>query len=179
MRKFVTAVEKGDIFHAIRETNHIGGCSEEENQVDDNPAFAFHVAEEGEEVCMVSVASEPTMDVSISGIVMEELIDSGSVSNLMGEDDFQKLKGLGFKGDIQHCSKKLFAYGGKKVDVIGQFEAEISTGDAKVTTKFILVRHGRCILGNVTARELGVLHIGPPVAPRGISCNEFQGNITD
>ena len=94
---------------SARQTNHVGGCSEEEIQVDENPAFAFYVAEEGEEVCVVSVASEPTMDVSISGIVMEVLIDSGSVSNLMGEDDFQKLKGLGFKGDIEHCSKKLFA----------------------------------------------------------------------
>ena len=147
--------------------------------MDENPAFAFYVAEEAEEVYMVSVASEPTMDVSISGIVMEVLIDSGSVSNLMGEDDFQKLKGLGFKGDIEHCSKKLFAYGGKKVDVIGQFGAEISTGDTKVTTQFILVRQGRCILGNVTARELGVLHIEPPVAPRGTSCNEVQGDIAD
>ena len=68
---------------------------------------------------------------------------------------------------------------GKKVDVTGQFEAEIFTGDAKVTTKFILVRQGRCILGNVTARELGVLHIGPSVAPREVSasCNEVQGDI--
>ena len=89
------------------------------------------------------------------------------------------MTGLGFKGDIEHCSRKLFAYGGKKVDVISQFEAEISTGDAKVTTKFILVRQGRCILGNVIARELGVLHIGPPVAPRGTSCDEVQGDIDD
>ena len=164
---------------SARPTNHVGGCSEEEIQVDENPVFAFYVAEEGEEICMVSVASEPTMDVSISGIVMEVLIDSGSVSNLMGEDDFQKLKGLGFKGDIEHCSKKWFAYGGKKVDVIGQFGTEISTGDTKVTTKFILFRQGGCILGNVTVRELGVLHIGPPVAPRDTSCNEVQGDIVD
>ena len=105
-------LKTNDSRRSARQTNHVGGYSEEEIQVDDNPAFAFHVAEEGEEVRMVSVASEPTMDVSTSEIVMEVLIDSGSVSNLMGEDDFQKLKGLGFKGDIEHCSKKLFAYGG-------------------------------------------------------------------
>ena len=164
---------------SARQKNHVAGCSEEEIQVDDNPAFAFYVAEEGEEVCMVSVASDPTMDLSISGIVMEVLIDSGLVSNLTGEDYFQTLEGLGFKGDIEHCSKELFAYGGKKVDVIGQFGAEISTGDTKVTTTFILVRHGRCILGNVTAKELGVLHIGLPNALIGISCNEVQGDIAD
>lgn len=53
--------------------------------------------------------------------------------------------------------------------VIDQFEAEISTGNVKVATKFILVRHGRCIPGNVTVRELGVLYIGPNVAPGGTS----------
>ena len=63
--------------------------------------------------------------------------------------------------------------------MIGQFGAEISTGYANVTTKFILVRQGRCTLGNVTAGELGVLHIGPPVAPRNISRNEVQGDIAD
>ena len=35
------------------------------------------------------------MNVSIDGFVQEMLIDSGSVSNLMGEEDFFKLKGLG------------------------------------------------------------------------------------
>lgn len=63
--------------------------------------------------------------------------------------------------------------------VIDQFEAEISTGNVKVATKFILVRHGRCIPGNVTVRELGVLYIGPNVAPGGTSCNEVLGDIAD
>ena len=47
-----------------------------------------------EEVCMVSILSESMMNVSINGFVQEMLIDSGSVSNLMGEEDFFKLKGL-------------------------------------------------------------------------------------
>ena len=60
------------------------------------------------------------------------MIDSGSMSNLIGEEDFQKLTESGFNGKIEHCFKKLFAYGGKRVDVIGQFKSdvceEISTG---------------------------------------------------
>ena len=64
--------------------------------------------EEG--VCKVLTACRiPTMNVSIDGIVQEVLIDSGSVSNLMGKDDFQKLKNAGFKGNLKHCSRKLFA----------------------------------------------------------------------
>ena len=36
---------------------------------------------------------EVWMDVSINGIVTEVLIDSGLVNNLIGEEDFQKLRG--------------------------------------------------------------------------------------
>ena len=97
------------------------------------------------------------MNVSIDGFVQEVLIDSGSVSNLRGYGDFFKLKGLGLKGKIEHCSKNLFAYGGKPIDVIGQFRAVLCAGNVKVSTDFVLVKRGRCILGNVTARELGVL----------------------
>ena len=163
-----------------RQTNHVGVGLEEESFVrcdESNPAFSFAVTEEtAEEVCMVSISSEPTMDVSINGIVKEVLIDSGSVSNLIGEEDFQKLRGSGFKGKVEHCSKKLFAYGGNKVDVIGQFEADVSAGHSTVSTNFILVKHGRCILGNATARALGVLHVGPNTAPV-TDCNALQDDI--
>ena len=43
----------------------------------------------------------------------------------MGEDDFLKLKNAGFKGNLEHCSRKLFAYSGREIEVVGQFKAEI------------------------------------------------------
>ena len=102
-----------------RHTNHVedyvaGSCQEE------NPAFAFTVMKENEEgVCKVlATRHAPTMNVRIDGIVQEVLIDSGSVSNLMGEDDFQKLKNAGFNGNLEHCSRKLFAYGGREIEVV-------------------------------------------------------------
>ena len=121
-------------------------------------AFAFAVVEEAlEEVCMVSILSESTMNVSIDGFVQEVLIGSESVSNLMGEEYFFKLKELGLKGKTEHCSKNLFAYGEKPIDVIGQFRAVLCAGNVKVSTDFVLVKRGRCVLGNVTSRQLGVL----------------------
>ena len=147
----------------------MAGSSQEE----ENPAFAFTVMEGNEGVCKVSTARDvPTMNVSIEGIVQEVLIDSGSVSNLMGEDDFQKLKNAGFKGNLEHCSRKLFAYDGREIEVVGQFKAGISVGNAKVVSNFVVVKGERCILGNTTAKELGVLHIGPKASPIGGSCNE-------
>lgn len=39
------------------------------------------------------------------------------------EEDLKRLEIAGFNGDFEHCTKKLFAYGGKKIDVVGQFQA--------------------------------------------------------
>jgi len=161
-----------------RQTNQVEGYVASSSQEEENPAFAFTVMDENEEgVCRVSTARHvPTISVSIDGIVQEVLIDSGSVSNLMGEDDFQKLKNAGFKRNLEHCSRKLFAYGGKE---IGQFKAEISVGNATVVSSFLVVKCGRCILGNATATELGVLHIGPKASLIGGSCNEVKSDFAD
>ena len=113
-----------------RQTNQVEDYMAGSSQEEENPAFVFTVMEENEKgVCKVSTARHvSTMNVSIDGIVHEVLIDSGSVSNLMGEDDFQKLKNAGFKGNLEHCSRKLFASGGREIEVVGQFKAEISAG---------------------------------------------------
>jgi len=108
--------------------------------------------------------------VSIDGIVQEVLIDSGSVSSLMGKD---------LKGNLEHCSRKLFAYGGREIEVVGQFKAEISVGNAKAVSNFVVVKCGRCILGNTTAKELGVLHIGPKASRIGGSCNEVKSDFAN
>ena len=164
-----------------RQTNQVEDYLAGSSQEEDNPAFAFTVMGENEEgVCKVSTARHvPAMNVSIDGIVQAVLIDSGSVSNLMGEDDFQKLKNAGFKVNLEHCSRKLFAYGGREIEVIGQFKAEILVGNAKVTSSFVVVKCGRCILGNATAKELGVLHIGPKASPIGGSCNEVRSDFAN
>lgn len=50
------------------------------------------------------------MNVSINGAAQEILIDSGSVSSLIREENFKRLRIEGFNGDIKHCPKKPFAY---------------------------------------------------------------------
>ena len=82
---------------AGRQTNQVGGYSMEHVSCQErNPAFAFAVMKKAlKEVCMVSILSESKMNVSINGFVQEMLIDSGSVNNLMGEEDFFRFKGKG------------------------------------------------------------------------------------
>ena len=77
---------------------------------------------------------EPTMNVILNGIFEEVLLY------------FRGKTCLGFKGELEHCSKKLFAYGGKKIDAVSQFEAEISVASDKVASKFVVVKNGHCIL---------------------------------
>ena len=52
-------------------------------------------------------------------------------------------------------------------------------GNAKVVSCFVVVECGRCILGNATAKELGVLHIGPKASPISGSCNEVKSDFAD
>ena len=46
-------------------------------------------------------------------------------------------------------------------------------GNAKVVSNFVIVKCGRCILGNTTAKELGVLHISPKASPIGAGSDKY------
>ena len=79
--------------HSERQTNHAEDPLEGNSCGRENPAFAFVVTENNEEyICGVSSSSDPMMNVSINGIAQEVLTDSGSVSNLIGEEDLKRLK---------------------------------------------------------------------------------------
>lgn len=51
--------------------------------------------------------------------------------------------------------------------------------NAKVVSSFVVVKYGRCILGNATAKELAVFHIGPKARPIGGSSNEVKSDFAD
>ena len=72
---------------------------------------------------------------------------------------------------MQLCSKKLYAYGGQKLEVVGQFKSELAVEETNVLTHFIVVKRGRCLVGYSTATELGILHVGPVHKSRAASCN--------
>jgi len=54
------------------------------------------------------------VEVSVDGITTEVLVDSGSVSNLMGMDEYEELKAQGLNVKIEHCYKRLYAVGGDR-----------------------------------------------------------------
>ena len=123
---------------------------------EDGPAFSVTEGVHG-------VSDEPTVPEGINVIVKDILIDSGSVSNLISLNEYEQLKSQGLNADLSKCDKKLFAYGGKQLPVIGKFEVEISSGDKKVQSTFVVTDKGRCLLGHATSKQLGVLKVGPSV----------------
>ena len=61
---------------------------------------------------------------------------------------------------LENCQKRLYAYGGKELNVVGQIQVELSVGTKKINSQFVVTTSGRCLLGHITSRDLGLLRIG-------------------
>ena len=59
---------------------------------EENCAFPFEVTENQGETCNATRLKEPVLEVNINGITTRVLIDSGSVSNLIGMEEYKELK---------------------------------------------------------------------------------------
>ena len=148
--------------------NFVGDQEASDNEED--CAFAFNVSENQDETCNSTSCKEPVLEVSVSGVTTQVLIDSGSVSNLMGLDEYRELKARGLNAEMEECHKWLYAYGGGKLEVIGHFSAEISVGGTTVNSQFVVIEKGRCLLGHTTSKALGLLRIGLGADVEG-ACN--------
>lgn len=62
---------------------------------------------------------ESMLEVNVNSIATRVLIDSGSVSNLIGMEEYVELKAQCLKVKMEDCHKRLYAYGGKELGVIG------------------------------------------------------------
>ena len=75
---------------------------------------------------------------------------------------------------MQLCSKKLYAYGDQKLEVVGQFKSELAVEETKVLTHLVVVKRGWCLVGYSTATGLGILQVGPVPNPVAESCNTVR-----
>ena len=105
------------------------------------------------------------------------LIDSGSVSNLMGMSKYEELKTQGLNVKLENCQKRLYAYGGKELNVVGQVQVELSVGAKKINSQFVVTTNGRCLLGHITSRDLGLLRIGLGASSESAECNVVSKDL--
>ena len=114
---------------------------------------------------------------NINDITTRVLIDLGSVSNFIGMEEYEELKAQGLNAKMEDCHKRLYAYGGKELEVIGQVQVEISAGDKKIGSHLVVTKSGRCLLGHETLKALGLLWIGLSVSSEFVECNVVGENL--
>lgn len=99
----------------------------------------------------------------VAGVNVYMLVDSGCTSNILNLNSWKLLKGNGakVKNMSKEVKKSFKAYGSKDPLVaVGSFEAEIKANGKSVMAQFyVLDVQDRCLLGNVTAKALGVLQV--------------------
>ncbi|XP_074634263.1 uncharacterized protein LOC141892813 [Acropora palmata] len=135
------------------------------------------VSETKEDICHTIIRDEPVIEVCVDGISTKALIDSGSVSNLIGMSKYEELKAQGLNVKLENCQKRLYAYGGKELNVVGQIQVELSIGTKNINSQFVVPTSGRCLLGHLTSRDLGLLRIGLSASSESAECNVVSKDL--
>ncbi|PFX13171.1 hypothetical protein AWC38_SpisGene22772 [Stylophora pistillata] len=144
---------------------------------EENCAFPFAVTENQGETCNVSRLKEPVLELNINGITTRVLIDSGSVRNLIGMEEYEELKAQGLNAKMEDCDKLLYAYGGRQLEVIGHVKVEISVGDKRIGSHLVVTKSGRCLLGHETSQALSLLCTSSSVSSQFVECNVVGENL--
>ncbi|XP_055612924.1 uncharacterized protein K02A2.6-like [Uranotaenia lowii] len=107
------------------------------------------------------------LDCKIGGVVIRMLVDSGSDINLIdqGTWEFMKCQQVKVQEMIKGCKQVVKAYGqDKPLPILGTFKGFIEIGTKSTYASFSVVEGGqRCLLGDATAKQLGVLKVGVDV----------------
>lgn len=93
----------------------------------------------------VTSCKKPVVDKGVNGIPTRVLIDSESISNLMGISEYEELKAQGLNTEMEKCHRWLYAYGGRELEVICQIQVEISVVEKKINSHFVVIKSGRCL----------------------------------
>ncbi|PFX12979.1 Retrovirus-related Pol polyprotein [Stylophora pistillata] len=155
-------------------TNFVG----DQNATDsENCAFPFAVTENQGKTCNATCLKESVLELNINGITTRVLIDSGSVSNLIGMEEYEELKAQGLNAKMEDCHKLLYAYGKRELEVIGHVKVEIPVGDKRIGSHLVVTKSGRCLLGHETSHALGLLRISSSVSSEFLECNVVRENV--
>lgn len=107
------------------------------------------------------LSAKRSITVSVGGVNVRFVVDTGADEDVLSEDDWKMLKRTGFAAfDVRKGSKKIFqAYGSQKpLVVLGEVDVEIKIGSTSCITTLHVIQNGRCSLlcGN-SAEKLGVV----------------------
>ena len=119
--------------------------------------------DEDEYAFTVNSATSPgKIDVTVGGVVVAMLIDSGASTNVIDKNLCSKLKQDKIKCVSRKSDKKLYAYGSKQpLNVLGTFSALARVEGKEAEAEFVVINgEGAALLGRETAIQLGMLKLG-------------------
>lgn len=119
-------------------------------------------------------ANQARIDVTVSGLPVSMVIDSGASSNLVGQETGRRLEARGVR--LQATKKRLYAYGGREcLPLLGEMHVSLKVNDGPVCDTIVYVYDGtaEALLGLESACALGVLEVHG-----GNTCNAVQGSIS-
>lgn len=100
----------------------------------------------------------------VGGVKLNMIIDSGSDANIIGWEEWSKMKegGVQIIEQVKGSDRVFMGYANhKQLKVMGTFKAEIEVGGKKLLDLFYVIKEGqRSLLGRETAQKLGVLKMG-------------------
>lgn len=104
------------------------------------------------------------IECEVGGVHIDMLVDSGAEVNLVSEAAWEVLKAKGVRVKVSEKGSKHVLKGyasDQPLVILGTFVADIVIGQKQAEAKFFVIKSGqRCLLGDSTAKELGVLKIG-------------------
>ena len=108
------------------------------------------------------------LKLSVGGVQLEMLVDSGATNNIVDEETWENLKAkkIKCKSEAAPIGRKLYAYASSKpLPVKGRFLCEVLIGKGKAQAEFLVIKgKGVPLLCKDTAMKLGVLRIGVDIA---------------
>lgn len=107
----------------------------------------------------------------VGGVNIDMLVDLGADANLVTAKAWLEMKKqrISIQSSEKGSSRMLRGYGSDRLlTILGSFTADITTGTKTVHAEFLVVEEGqRCLLGDKTAKQLGVLRVGINISQVG------------
>ena len=125
--------------------------------------------------------SSGMLNVTVGGVALQMLIDSGATTNVIDQNTWEALKSQNINCESRRSSDVLRAYGQEEpLPVIGTFDCEVKVGSRKTHAKFSVIKgNGIPLLGRHSAFALDVLRIGYDVMSVDSANTDFTREMID
>ena len=129
-----------------------------------------------------------TTHVTIGGIPVNVIIDSGASSNILTEEQWHKPQARGIKFQPHTVRKLLYPYGATTpLKIVDSFIAVVGTNCQQMHAEFIVVKgKGPILLGRETSTNFHLLHLGHvregldySELPKRFKCFQGLGKLRD